>query len=217
MLSTLPCPDHPCSHTRCAGATESSTARVARGSSNTRPPTDVVSQPPGGVRRAAEAMESRRAESAGSGVGEESTTTSTPVTDASPTCACASSNPGTTVRPPSGRCRVKGPASPAICCVVPTATMRSPRIATACTHGRAESAVKTLPSSSTRSGAALPAADCALSSHATSGRTSPATSHACVRVGTTPYHLVFRPVRPNANVQRSRREKSSDTGDLARE
>lgn len=56
-------------------------------------------------------------------------------------------------RPSSVMRRVAGPLSRPTSAPVPTATMRSPRIATASAHGRVESAVNTFPPVRIRSGA----------------------------------------------------------------
>jgi hypothetical protein len=76
--------------------------------------------------------------------------------------------PGTTTRPFSSMTRVEGDANARTSASVPTATMRSPRIASASAHGRLSSAVKTFPPASTTSGAG--AADL----QETSNRKSPA-------------------------------------------
>ncbi|HEX8212457.1 MAG TPA: hypothetical protein VF584_19935 [Longimicrobium sp.] len=47
------------------------------------------------------------------------------------TCSGASLIPGRTTRPPSAMRRVARPASRSTCSLVPTATMRSPRMASA--------------------------------------------------------------------------------------
>ena len=108
---------------------------------------------PAGVRAAAARRESKTSASAGSGVGEALVRMSTP-SGTSPTWSWASLMPGMTTRPPSAISRVARPASRRIAALVPRARTRSPRMATASAHGRAESAVKTLPPVRRRSGAA---------------------------------------------------------------
>src|SRR5690349_15837858 len=58
-------------------------------------------------------------------------------------CVCASLKPGTIVRPPASMRRVEAPAIAAIVFVSPTATIRSPVIATACAHNCAGFEVNT--------------------------------------------------------------------------
>ena len=62
-----------------------------------------------------------------------------------PRCTCASFMPGMTVRPPRSMDFVAGPASDLIFADSPTATMRSPRIATASTYSCEALLVKILP------------------------------------------------------------------------
>src|SRR6266511_738145 len=66
-------------------------------------------------------------------------------------CACASTNPGTTVRPVRSTTRVRRPAHRSACASVPTPTSRSPRTARARAHVRSGPAVKILPPTRTTS------------------------------------------------------------------
>src|SRR5581483_5194336 len=68
--------------------------------------------------------------------------------------AWASTNPGSTVRPRRSTRTVRGPASASTVASSPTATMRSPRTASAWAHENARSTVSTWPPWSTRSGGA---------------------------------------------------------------
>ncbi len=144
LLTIIPCPVFAPSHTGCRGATESSAARLARGSSSIAASTLVRSHVPAGTRAASAPSESSTIESGGSGTGSSDVRKPTPGRGA-PGCACASSKPGRTVRPRSSMRRVARVAKRAISSLDPTATIRSPRIATASAHGRSESAVKILP------------------------------------------------------------------------
>jgi len=68
-------------------------------------------------------------------------------------CRCPSINPGITVRPRRSIAFVAGPASRRTAAFVPTATKRSPRIATPSAIENSGSTVTTLPLWRIRSGA----------------------------------------------------------------
>ncbi len=86
---------------------------------------------------------------------------------------CASLKPGMTARPPRSRRADADEARAATSAVVPTATTRSPRRASASAHGFAGSAVNTWPFSSTVSGAGGAQAPPSVTRHRTQRRAQP--------------------------------------------
>jgi hypothetical protein len=145
VLTSVTCPHGAKRATGWSGATRSSAARRSAVSPMTRMPRSPRSHVPLGVRRASADSESRSAAGSGPATKSPRAPTIGPIGAANARCVCASLMPGITTRPPRSTRRVARPASRCTSAVVPTVRMRSPRIATASAHGRAESAVKTLP------------------------------------------------------------------------